>query len=321
MVLLLLLFTNVWPFFFTQTIQWQVIRFGTPANEKFWFFAQILFSLSPLILLAMLATPRNVRDRTWQLMMAWFFIPLVTLPLSKVVFLQYSFSLIPPICILVARGLDNVIPSDFSFLKSTRNVSHFKLIRKNFVPISDIALAMIYIFATFWFLPAFSHSTRWFLAESMFGNESSAILMQNQMNLGNYVKNLTSPTDKIWTTDASVAFFAERTIVEPNSTYWKFQGFFQDIWGYAWTIEDYRGPILGYPKGVITIDDILVAWQTEKPKVLLFSRSSVVDQLIWDGIQNADTTQVGLAYYVQSHYNLIMISNFQSTEVWIRNDV
>jgi len=319
-VFLLLLFTNVWPFFFVQTIQWQTIRFGTPAIEKFWFFAQILFSLSPLILSAMLATPRNIGDRAWQLMMAWFFVPLVALPFSKVVFLQYSFSLIPPISILVAKGLDNVVPNDFSVSRSTRNVLHFKLIMKKIVPLSGIALAMIYILATFWFLPAFSYGTRWFLVDSVLGNESSAILMQNQMDLGRYVKNLTSSTDMIWTTDASIAFFAERTIVEPNSPYWKFQGFFQDVWGYAWTRDDYRGPIPGYPKGVITLDDILVAWQTEKPKVILFSRASVADQLIWDGIRNAYTTQVGLADYVQSHYHRTTISNFQSTEVWIRND-
>jgi hypothetical protein len=109
-------------------------------------------------------------------------------------------------------------------------------------------------------------------------------------------------------------------ILAPNSEYWKFQGFFQDVWGYAWTREDYRGPIPGYPEGLVTLDNIREAWEIEKPKVILFLKTSLVDQFIWDGISNPYTTQEGLAIYVRSHYYSISQSSFEDVEVWVRND-
>lgn len=318
MTFLLLLQTNIWPFFYEQTIHWQTIRFGMPAIEKFWFFVVILFSLAPMLIPAMLAIPDNVGDRTWQLMMGWVFIPLAAMPFSKVVFLQYCFSLIPPLCILVARGLERNIPTDFSFKSGIQRALKFKTIKKKIIPLLDITLALFYISMIFGF-STFSYGTRWFLVDNIKGDTTSATLTQNQIDLGNYIRNLTTPRDKIWTTEASIAFFAERIIVAPNSTFWKFQGFFQDVWAYSWTRDDYRGPIPGYSEGLITLNDILTAWQTEKPKVILFFPTSVVDQFIWNGIKNAYTFQKGLADYVISNYHLAKISEFQNAEIWIRN--
>ena len=316
---LLLLQTNIWPFFYEQTIHWQNIRFSMPPIEKFWFFVDLLFSLCPMLIPAMLAIPSNIRERKWQLMMAWAFIPLAALPFSKVVFLQYGFSLIPPLCILVARGLERNIPADFSFKRSMQKALQFKTIKKKIIPLSDIILALIYVLMILVFATGFSSGARWFLIDSVKGDVTTATLTQSQINLGSYVKNLTRPEDKIWTTEASIAFFAERTIVAPNSTFWKFQGFFQDVWAYSWTRDDYRGPIPGYRDGLITLNDIQNAWQTEKPKIILFFSSSVVDQFIWNGIQNDYTVQQGLAGYVTANYHLANIPEFQTVQVWIRN--
>lgn len=310
-----LLLANIWPFFFVQTIQWQIIRFGMPAYEKFWFFIQIVFSLSPLLIPAMLATLRNTSDKTWQLMMTWFFVPLATLPFSKVVFFQYGFSLIPPLCILVARGTD----SNFSFRGNIRKIFHPKSIKKKIVSLTEIILALIYIFMIFWFLTPFPYGARWFLFDSVVGNESSTMLMQSRMDLGNYIKNLTNPNDKIWTSDASIAFLAQRTIVEPDSEYWKFQGFFQDVWGYGWTKDDYRGPIQDHPTGLISIRDVRSAWEAEKPKVIVIIRTSWVDYFIWYGINNPHHSEQGLADYIKSYYYLGNTFPQQQIEVWIRN--
>jgi len=315
-----LLQTNIWPFFYEQTVHWQMIRFGMPAIEKFWFFLVILFSLSPLLIATMIATMYNFRDRIWQLFMSWFFIPLATFPFSKVVFLQYCFSLIPPLCILVAKGIDQSIPADFALKENISRAFRFRTLRKKIIPLSDIALSLLYILMIFWLSTGFSLGTRWFLIDTVIGNSASATSTQNQIYLANYVKNLTNPSDKIWTTEAAIAFFAERMIVEPDSRFWKFQGFFQDVWGYSWTRSDYRGPIPGYSEGLITLNDIRTAWQTEKPKVILFFESSLVDQFIWDGITNAYTEQEGLAGYVVANYQLVKASEFPNVEVWIRSD-
>jgi len=315
----LLLLTNIWPFFFVQTIQWQIIRFGMFADEKLWFFIQIVLSLSPLIVPVLFTTTRNIRDKNWQLIMAWFFVPLATFPFSKVVFLQYGFSLVPPLSILAARGVDRYIPNDFSFTRSMRKILQLRLIMKKIVPLTTITLVIISIFVIFLFSTPFAHNIRWVLFEGVIGSKSSAMLMQNQMNLGDYVKNLTTPNDKIWTSDASIAFFAERIIVEPNSEYWKLQGFFQDVWGYGWTKDDYRGPIKGYPTGLISIHDIQSAWEEEKPKVIVIIRTSLVDYFIWHGIDNPYHFEQGLANYIESHYHLENTFDMQNIEVWVRD--
>lgn len=319
LVLLALLLTNIWPFFYEQTIHWQAIRFGMPPVEKFWFFVIILFSLSPLLILAGLAIPDNFRDKTWQLFMGLFFIPLATLPFSKVVFLQYGFSLIPPLCIVVARGVDRVIGTKLSLSANILRIFRFKTIKKKIIHLTDIVLPLLYIVMVFWFSAGFSYGIRWFLVDNVIGNSESSAAMQDQIYLGSYIRNLTKPDDKIWTTEAAIAFFAERMIVEPDSRFWKFQGFFQDVWAYSWTRDDYRGPIPGYSEGLITLDDIRTAWQTEQPKVILFFESSLVDQFIWGGIRNACTEQEGLADYVFANYHLIKIREFPSVEVWIRS--
>jgi hypothetical protein len=55
--------------------------------------------------------------------------------------------------------------------------------------------------------------------------------VRTKMEVAEYIRNITKEDDKIWTTEADIAFFAQRLIVTPNSTMWKYQGFYEDVWG------------------------------------------------------------------------------------------
>lgn len=314
-IFLFLLITGVWPYFFMQTIYWHLIRFGMPFHEKLWFFSQIFVSLLPLFLLALPTIHDNIGEWGCELMMSWFFVPLAVLALSKIIFLHYAFSLMPPISILAARSVDRYIPK-ITLSNFPHQILNLEKLWKAFVVLLTISILIVGLETLF----NLSYGVRWFFVENVVGTKYHETLLQTQMTVGNYINGVTSPGDMIWTTDASIAFFAKRVIVAPNSEHWKFQGFFQDVWGYGWTPDDYRGPISGYPQGLITLRDILTAWENEKPKVIVILRTSWVDYFIWSGINNTYHTEKGLADYIKSHYQIEATFYLQNIEVWIKKD-
>ena len=311
-ILVVLLSTGVWPYFFMQSIHWHLIRFGMPLPEKLWFLGQIFGSLLPLLLIAMPTLHNNIGEWRDELIMSWFFIPLAILSLSKIVFTQYGFSLMPPISILVARSVNRYTKSKFSL-----RTLNLKNVWKGSIVLLTIFILLAYLETSI----NLSYGMRWLFFESIVGEEQQGMLLQAQIDTGNYIYDLTNPGDKIWTTEASIAFFAQRLIVAPHSEYWRFQGFFQDVWGYGWTPDDYRGPISGYPNGLFTLHDIQLAWENEKPKVMVIVNSSWVDYFIWHGINNTYHMEEGLADYVQSHYQLAKTFQSQNIAVWIRKDI
>jgi len=310
MVVLFLFVAGLWPYFFLQAISWQLIRFGMPLAERFWFFSLILASLLPLILVAALNFHHNLGDWRREMVMSWFFLPLVMLVFSRIVFLHYGFSFMPPIVILAALSIDQYIPSKFRY-----QTFNFKHVRNIVVALLTIILILIIIGR---FVNVF-YGIQWFFVDNVVGTQRETEYMQVQMDVSAYIKNITNANDKIWSTDASFGFLSQRLLVTPDSEYWKFQGFFQDVWGYGWTPADYRGPIAGYPNGLFTLQDIRRAWEKEKPKVILVIRTSWVDYFIWNGINNTYHKEDGLANYIKSNYYISSKFYNQTLEIWNRN--
>jgi len=309
-ILVFLFVIGLWPYFFTQTINWHLIRFGMPLPEKFWFFSQIIISLLPLLLLAIPTVLSNCRDWRAELIMTWFFVPFGMLAFSKIVFLHYSFSLLPPISLLAAISIDRYILSIFR---------HRTLNSKFFWKITAALLTTILVVTFIGRFVNVFYGAQWFFVEGVFGTSNQMAYTQAQMEVSDYIKNITNPNDTIWSSDASFGFLSQRLMVAPESQYWKFQGFFQDVWGYGWTLDDYRGPIPGYPNGLFTLENVLDAWKKEEPTVILVLRTSWVDYLIWNGINNTYHKEEGLLDYIRSNYNLSSKFYNQTIEVWIRN--
>jgi 4-amino-4-deoxy-L-arabinose transferase-like glycosyltransferase len=315
-ILVSLLITDTWTHFYIQTINWQLVRFGMYPYEKLWFLTTQGFGLLfPLFLIAIPRIINGPGNRNDELMMFCFFVPLLVLPFSKVVFLQHFIPLIAMLSVLAAGTIDQYIPNRPVSL----NPMHLKFGFKNIWRKGIIILVAFIILFNYWSLMKLSYGKDWFLIENAFSNEQLKIRLESQMAIGNYIRNITSPSDKIWTTDGAIAFLSQRIIVPPRSEYWKFQGFFQDIWGYGWTKDDYRGPIKDYPRGLISLHDIQSAWEEEKPKVIVIIRTSVVDYFIWHGIDNPYHFEQGLSDYIKSYYHLGNTFYPQNMEVWIRN--
>lgn len=310
MIVLILLADGLWPYFFLQAISWQLIRFGMPLQERFWFLSLVIASLLPLILVALPDFRRNLGDLRGEMVMCWFFLPLVMLAFSKIVFLHYGFSLMPPVAILAALSIDRYIPSKFR-----HQTFNFKHARNAATTLLTIVLILIIIGR---FVNVF-YGIQWFFVENVVGTQYQREYMQAQMDVSAYIKNITNVNDKIWSTDASFGFLSQRLLVAPDSQYWRFQGFFQDVWSYGWTPNDYRGPIPGYPNGLFTLQDILQAWKKEEPKLVLVIRTSSVDYFIWYGINDPNHKEEGLAQYIKLNYHVGSRFYNQTIEVWIRN--
>jgi hypothetical protein len=159
---------------------------------------------------------------------------------------------------------------------------------------------------------------------SQVGNQQATQTMHSDMIAASFIQNVTGPNDKIWTSDAEIAFLAHRIIIVPSVRYWRFQGFFEDVWGYTGTL--YRGPIEGYPSGLVSLGQISATIQADNPKAIVIKGTSYADYYMWQGINNKDFQEAGLSNLIQASYYLGLELNgtgptFNSPdiEVWVHD--
>lgn len=320
-----IILSGLWPDFYVETIGWQFIRFEMSSFEKFWSFFQFIAATFPLLLLAAptIANPRKDGDK---IMLLWFGIPMVSMVFGKVLFLQHLLIVLAPYSLLAARSLQD-LPAALSKLRGTdvgktpyiprftRSAMRKFLIR--------LILLLIIVTETSLLIRQYYGDDPLFLG-LQFGSPVMTEATQAQILAASYISNITAPGDKIWTTDAGIAFLAQRTIAIPDVRYWRFQGFFQDVWGYSGS--SYRGPLPSYPLGLLSLGEILATLQKYNPEVLVIVRTSSVDHYIWQGISNENHRETGLAEYIRRAYHLGpelngIGSTFypQNIEIWVRN--
>ena len=319
LTLIALLNTGIWEYFYTQTIEWQLIRFGLYPIEKLWFEVQGIAILSPLITFTTLAVVKGKSKVYEELMVFLFLVPLAFILLFKVVFLQYFIILLFPLCVLSARFLDKYFPLNAVVFKK-RSFFKIKHSKKNIVKAAVLILVVI----SFYTKLAWIYGGDWFLTLSCVYNTDQHRLLEKQIMVGNYIKNITDKNEKIWSSNAAFSFLSERLIVPPQSEYWKFQGFFPDVWGYQWSTGDYREPIIGHPNGLFRLIDIQRAWEEEKPKLIIIDRNSTVDYFVWSGINNINHVELGLSEYIQKNYRQVTDEEGRNlaiigVDVWERN--
>jgi len=273
-LLLTILLSNTFNNFYVQTVSLQLIRFSLPLSTRMWEIALYSVWISPLALLAFPALPLG-RKKEDLLLTFLCIVPLLIMFSGKTFFAHYPLMLTPIICILAARGLDLSLSLSKSSIKKK-------------VPILFLVGFLVFHF---------------FLASTAFsGLPTIEFDVRRKLEVANYVRSITNENDKIWTTEADIGFFAQRMIVIPDSEFWKFQGFYEDVWGYFGV--EYVGQYIGYPRGLIAIADIRKAIEEEKPKVVVIMEFKIADYFIWNGISNPNYKEIGLADYIPTHYHL-----------------
>ena len=261
-------------YWYVQTVSFQFIRFSLSLSFKMNELGVYLLWILPLFLMAVPIMFRRKAEED-AVFTVLYVVPFLIMCFGGVLFTHYFLMLTPMLCILAARGLDQYFIKPKWSMKKRVGV-----------------LLVLTVFVVH-----FCFSSSIFL-----GSVQSEFGVRAKMEVADYIRSITGDDDRIWTTDADIAFFARRLIVAPNSTMWKFQGFYEDVWGFMGT--SYVGQFAGYSGGLITLEEIRQALESEKPKVVVIMENKLADRLIWDGISNPAYEEGGLAGYVLSHYDL-----------------
>ena len=130
--------------------------------------------------------------------------------------------------------------------------------------------------------------------------------------VGHYVANVSAPSQLIWTSEAGIAFYADRLIVPPNSSQWRIQGFFLDVFNTSFTDTSsfqHQGSALVSPT------QFEQSWGPNV-EVLVFIRGDgpvpYPDTLLWEGWPGT----VGVSDWVMSHYTRIVLLTFPGNSYW-----
>lgn len=271
--LLSLVLFNIHHYWFVQTVTFQTIRFGFPVQMKLFEFGGF-FALSLPLFVATIPVVAFKKSREDIVLILLYAVPFTFMLLSKVLINHYFLMLSPIHCIIAARSLHQYINS------------------KKYGKVNERTAVILSVFIIHFLI-----SSGLFLG--FFSSEQD---VRAKMELADYIRSITADNDKIWTTEADIAFFAKRLIVTPNSTIWKYQGFYEDVWGFFGT--SYVGGFVGYSGGLITINEIRQALEAERPKVIVVMRNKIADNLIWNGINTPNYYENGLAKYILTNYYL-----------------
>jgi hypothetical protein len=137
-----------------------------------------------------------------------------------------------------------------------------------------------------------------------------------QAEVANFIRDNTSPSDAIFTTDVSLAVLAQRSVIKVGDI--KVSGFYSDLFGYDGT--KYVG-VSGYPQGIITPTDVLQAIQTQKPRLVVLTKTgsgtfAAVDYLIFNG--DPEWNNMGIGPWLERNYIFLkQIENSYGTfDIW-----
>ena len=245
-----------------------------------------LISKSPLVFLGTIGGIPSVltalhKRRFGELFFVYWFAFIFTLLVlvPKVLFPHYFWFLTPVLAYLAARPVVELASS----LK--RRLSAVKLI-----PLILLLVAVSVLV----YSGASNYST------DQFSNNS---FNADEQYVGHYVANITPVNQLIWTSEPSIAFYANRLIIPPNSTLWKLQGFFDDVFNTNFT--DTAG-FQHQGSNLVTPIQFEQSWDSTV-RVLIFIRGSgpipYPDATLWNG----SSAMPGVSNWVVSHYSRVAL--------------
>jgi len=297
------LYWKAYPQFLSQSLGLQTsVRAGFSFAEKGYFILAYLQVFSPLVFLGIIGGILSVltalqKRRFGELFFVYWFALIFTLLVlvPKVLFPHYFWFLTPVLAYLAARPIVDLTSS------LQRRLSRLKLIA--------LLLLLVGVSA---------------LAYSGAGNYSTGQFSNNSFNadeqyVGHYVASIASINQLIWTSEPSIAFYANRLIIPPNSTLWKLDGFFDDVFNTSFT--DTAG--FSHPgSDLVTPIQFEQSWDSTV-RVLIFIRGSgpipYPDATLWSG----SSAMPGVSGWVASHYSSIALLTFSGNpyayEVWERS--
>jgi len=280
-------------FFYSQTFMLHITRETLTVMEKWISIATFAEYFSPIILLSVIgAMISTIHFKSY--VSNFFMLTFVSLAYTlflffmvKTLLVHYLFILTPFLAILSA----------FTFQTANRALSNLKESHAK----SETKLFLVILFSLLLVTGIVTNVQKYsFYAPYLrFGyvNPSNQI----DFYIGSRIAGLTSPDEKIWTSEPAIAFFAQRLIMPPNSTMWPLQGFFYDVFD-APFVDAYGVTHEG--KGLVKPSQFIESWETHDVKVIVFIRGSGAvpypDNLLWEGFGG----ERGVKEWVEQNFKL-----------------
>ncbi len=289
--------------FYLQTIYWQTVRWPTPLNLRFFNILIYALKFFPLLILSGIGTfliyrkAKNLQTLFFPIIFIFNLVGITSF--FNTFLLHYLYYLSPFLALLSAYGLAGTL--DFIRNNPVRTKRNTKKMAKFLVFVTVIAIAIE--------VGAQIIVVRNFLDDS------------THLRVGRYISQITTPDEKIWTSEGAIAFFAQRLIVAANSSDWPIQCSFSDIFSYDF--DTYMGASMkDYRNGVASPEQFVESWESNKIKVIVIIRGTdwvpYPDELLWSGFQNF----TGVSEYVQEKYlsnqTFISADGSHTHEIWLR---
>jgi 4-amino-4-deoxy-L-arabinose transferase-like glycosyltransferase len=289
--------------FYLQSIYWQTVRWPTPLDQRFFNVLFYVAKFFPLLILSGIGTflmykkAKSLQTLFFPIIFVLNIVGLTSF--FSTFFLHYLYYLSPILALLSAAGLSGVV----NFIRHTtarprrlpREMAKFLVL----VTVITIAIEV---------------GAQIFIVRNSLDDST-------HLRIGQYTSQITTPDEKIWTSEGAIAFYAQRLIVAANSSDWPIQCAFSDI--FAYDFGTYMGASMkDYKNGVVSPEQFVESWEANKIKVIIIIRGTswvpYPDGLLWSGFQNF----TGVSEYVQEKY--VLNQTFASAdgshayEVWLR---
>ena len=263
--------------------------------ESYWetFAPVLILGVSGVVIVALKPTlPGRRRDL---LLAVWFAaISLLLVLVPKVLFPHYLWFLTPVLCYFTAFTI-------FELESRLRHRSSYLL---------ATTLIGVVLAASFFALFGIGSYPQ--------GAFSNNVYTASEEYVGRYVANISSPNEFIWTSEPGIAFYAHRLIIPPNSSLWRVQGFFNDVFNHSFTDTsefDHQGA------GIVSPVQFEQSWGLNV-SILVFIRGDgpvpYPDTLLWEGWSGTS----GVRDWVTVHYSRVTLLTFPGDsygyEVWKR---
>ena len=289
--------------FYLQTMYWQVVRSSTALNLRFFNIMVYVLKFFPLLILSGVGTffLYKKAPKPQALLFPVILISNIVglMSVFNTFLLHYLYYLSPFLALLSALGLAGTL----DFVRKTP--WNIRINKKN--------LVRLFVFVTVIWI-TIEVSAQAFMVRD-YTDDSI------HLEIGQYISQITKSDDKIWTSEGAIAFFAQRLIVPSNSTDWPIQSSFADI--FAYDFDNYiGGSMKDYRNGIVSPEEFVNSWETNKIKVILIIRGSdwvpYPDKLLLSGFQNF----TGASEYLQEKYLLdrtfTSADGMHTHEVWLR---
>lgn len=306
--LYLFVFLGTFHQFYMQNVFFQSVRPASPLDSRIGEISIYVGFILPLLLMSTLGTIHCVKRAIAEkgtpfllLPVAYFFSFFALIIFTNTTMKHYFYFLTPYLVFLSCMS----IPLMVKYLFGTARL-------KAFIMIFFVLLgASCQITLT----SSYSHTLPWFTQEL-------ADYMDVNYYVGKYVANVTEPTDKIWTSEGAIAFFAERVIAAPNSTDFPFHAFFEFELVFASNYTETNQFDTGATQVASTLRQFEESWEYSEVKSLVFIKGdgwlTYPDNLLWNGFDE----QQGVSEYVHRNYELQCILTSDRIpyiyEIWIR---